>query len=218
MNYQSKKRRLYQRMKANRLPVAPGFKWRTSKCGKPCEQTLKRYQKFVGIPQTGRFDERTLDALFPGRFRARVAEVAKRELGVHETSPNWGARVKNYLAAAGITFPTAWCAAFVVFVLHKAGYGGRLPDQPAWVPSWAAWARKTGRTVTRAGARKGDLACINWPHTDKTPDHIAIITGNLGALKRVTTIGGNEGDAVRQGWRPYSYLHTVIRVDRYKRR
>lgn len=120
--------------------------------------------------------------------------------------------------SAGITFPTAWCAAFVVFVLHKAGYGGRLPDQPAWVPSWADWARKTHRTVSKVNARKGDLVCLNWPGTDPTPDHIAIVTGNLGALKRVTTVGGNEGDAVRQGWRPYSYLHTVIRVDRFRRR
>mgnify|MGYP002681820689 CR=1 FL=1 len=218
MNYQSKKRRLYQRMKANRLPVAPGFKWRTSKCGKPCEQTLKRYQKFVGIPQTGTFNQATMDALFPEQWRKRIADLAKKEVGVHETTPNWGARIKNYLAAAGITFPTAWCAAFVVFILHRAGYRRDLPPQPAWVPSWADWARKTHRTVSKVNARKGDLVCLNWPGTDPTPDHIAIVTGNLGALKRVTTVGGNEGDAVRQGWRPYSYLHTVIRVDRFRRR
>lgn len=218
MNYRKNKYRLYRRMRANKLPIAKGFNWRTSRCGNPCVQTLKTYQKFVGIQQTGEFDRRTLDALFPVQFRARIADLAKKEVGVHETTPNWGDRIKNYLAAAGITFPTAWCAAFVTFILHRAGYRRDLPPKPAWVPSWSEWARKTGRTVSKASARKGDLVCINWPGTDPSPDHIAIVTGNLGALKRVTTIGGNEGDAVRQGWRPYSQLHTVIRVDRFAKR
>lgn len=218
MTARQQKYRLYRRMKANRLPVAKGFNWRPNQCGKPCEATLKTYQKFVGIPQSGEFDRRTMDALFPGQFRARIAALAKQEVGVHETSPNWGTRIKYYLQSVGITFPTAWCAAFVTYILHKAGYRGDLPDKPAWVPAWAEWARKTGRSIPKASARKGDIVCINWPGTDKTPDHIAIVTGNLGVLKRLTTIGGNEGNAVREAWRPYSQAHTVIRVDRYRRR
>ena len=97
MTPQQMKFRLRTRMKANRLPVAPGFKWRTSKCGKPCEQTLKRYQKFVGIEQTGTFNQATMDALFPEQWRKRIADLAKKEVGVHETTPNWGARIKNCL-------------------------------------------------------------------------------------------------------------------------
>ncbi len=218
MSNRAMKYRLYRRMKANKLPLAKGFHWRTNRIGEPCRQTLKAYQKFVGVQQSGEFDRRTLDALFPARFRARIAETARAEVGVHETSANWGGRVKQYLAAAGIEFPTAWCAAFVCFVLHRTGYRRDLPDQPAWVPSWATWAQRTGRAVSKTAARKGDLVCVNWPGTDATPDHIAIVTGNLGPLKRLTTIGGNEGDAVREAWRPYSQAHTVIRIDRFKRR
>ena len=212
------KRRLSNRCKANKLTIAKGFRWRSRHVGKPCEATLKTYQGFVGIPKTGRFDTDTLDALFPSRFRKRIARLAREEVGVHETSTNWGERVKQYLAAAGITFPTSWCAALVVYLLHKAGYDGELPPRPAWVPSWAEWARRTGRSIAKIKARVGDLVCVNWPGTDATPDHIAVVTGNLLAYKRLTTIGGNEGDAVRQAWRPYWQAHTVIRLNRYAKR
>jgi len=218
VTYRQKKHRLYRRMKANKLPIAKGFRWRTNKVGAACVATLKTYQRFVGIDQSGEFDRRTMDALFPAQFRARIAAIAKDEVGVHETSTNWGPRVKEYLAAAGITFPTAWCAAFCVFVAHKAGYRGPWPDKLAWVPSWASWARQTGRSVPAVSARKGDLVCVNWPGTDATPDHIAVVTGNLGALKRLTTVGGNEGNAVREAWRLYYLAHTVIRINRYDKR
>jgi hypothetical protein len=218
MTVRRMKYRLYRRCRANRLPIAKGFRWRTNKVGKPCVTTLKTYQKFVGIGPTGEFDRRTMDALFPAQFRHRIAALARQEVGVAETSPNWGPRIKQYLAAAGITFPTAYCAAFCVFLLHKAGYRGDLPKLLGWVPSWAEWARKTGRAIAKVLARKGDFVCINWPGTDATPDHIAVVTGNLGVLKRLTTIGANESDAVREAWRPFSQAHTVIRVDRYRRR
>ena len=218
MSLRRKKYRLYRRMKANGLRPARGFRWRTNRLGEPARATLRTYQRFVGIPQTGVFDRATMDALFPGRFAARVVELARREVGVVESSPNWGDRVKEYLAAAGIGFPTAWCAAFCVYVLRRAGYRGPWPDKPAWVPSWASWARATGRAVAPAAARRGDLVCINWAGSDPTPDHIAVVTGNLGALKRLTTVGGNEGDAVREGWRPYWQAHTVVRLTQYRRR
>lgn len=218
MTVRKKKYRLYRRMKANGLAIPRGFKWKTGRIGKPCEQALRVYQRFVGVPVTGKFDKRTMDALFPSRFRRRIVAVAKQEIGVHESSQNWGERVADYLRAVGIAFPTSWCAAFVVFVIKKAGYAGSLPPKPAWVPSWSEWAARFGLTVGKAQARLGDIVCLNWPGTDSTPDHIAIVTGNLGALKRLTTIGGNEGDAVREGWRPYWHVHTVIRLRQYARR
>jgi len=218
MTLPQKKHRLKARCKANKLPIARGFRWQVNRRGKPCIATLKGYQRFVGIPASGWFDQATLDALFPARFRKRIAAIARREIGVHETSANWGPRIQQYLAAAGIAFPTAWCAAFAIWLLHRAGYRGDLPTRPAWVPDWAEWARKSGRAIAWIKARNGDFVAINWPGTDPGPDHIAVVVGNLLLLKRLLTIGGNEGDAVRRGWRPYSYAHTVIRVDRYARR
>ncbi len=214
------KYRLKRRCRANGVKIEQGFNWRTSRVGKPCFRTLKNYQHFVGIEQSGEFDRDTLDALYPPRFRARIAEVAAKELGTHESSTNWGRRIRDYLHAAGITFPTAWCAAFATFVAHKAGYRGPWPSQLAWVPSWAEWARHSGRSIARVKARKGDLVCLNWPGTSSTPDHIAVVTGNLLAAKQLTTIGGNEGEpgAVRRAWRPYTQIHTAIRLRRFARR
>ena len=212
------KYRLLRRCKANHIPIEPGYRWRSARMGKPAVATLQRYQRFVGIPQTGSFGTKTLDALYPGHFRKRIAALAHKELGAHETSANWSLRIRDYLAAVRITFPTAWCAAFVTFIVHKAGYRGDLPSQTAWVPSWAAWARSTGHSIPRVKAGIGDIVCINWTGSDSTPDHIAIVTGNAVLSKRLTTVGGNEGDAVREAWRPYSQAHTVIRLNRFAKR
>lgn len=202
------------RTRARKLGIAVprGLNIHSSTWGRAAQALAVKLQRHYKLVPSGEPTWALKWKLMP--LNQRIVYLAKREVGTRETSNNWSARIKDYLAAARIGFPTAWCAAFVTFVVLKAGYKGSLPDKLAWVPSWAAWARAKGYTVSPINARRGDLLCVNWPGTSSTPDHIAIVTGNLGLLKRVLTIGGNEGDpgAVRENWRPYSFAHTVIRL------
>lgn len=50
-------------------------------------------------------------------------EIAISQLGKEESpcGSNWGEPVQSYLASVGITFPAAWCMAFVYWCLKQAG-------------------------------------------------------------------------------------------------
>lgn len=203
------KRRMRAKAKKLGIEVPRGFRV-VNRWGKPAQRLAARLQRHYKILPTGRPSWALKWKLMT--LRERIAYLAAKEVGVMETSPNWSPRIRDYLLAAKIGFPTAWCAAFVTYVVHKAGWRGSLPDKLAWVPSWATWARQRHYDVTPLAARKGDIVCLNWPGTDATPDHIAVVTKNYGYLKQLTTVGGNEGDAVRRAWRPYYQAHTVIRL------
>jgi hypothetical protein len=46
----------------------------------------------------------------PDSLIETVLGIAKAEVGVRESSSNWGKRVAEYLDAVDIKFPAAWCA------------------------------------------------------------------------------------------------------------
>ncbi len=131
-----------------------------------------------------------------------VALIAASQLGYKETSSgtiygqwwngvtNWGA---DYTASP-------WCAMFAAWCASKAGVGlGKAySKESALVANLWSW---YGANATRESAFKttpapGDF--IFFKNSNGTAGHVAIVTGYNAGTKKVTFVGGNQGDAVTQ--------------------
>lgn len=220
------KLRLQHRCKVNKLTIEPGFNWRAALMRKPAVTTLKRYQKFVGIRQSGEFDRNTLDALYPSRFRRRVAAIALEQVGVHEwpAGSNSGPVMRFIRPFIG-RVPTAWCALLGAWSAWREGFekADFWPDV-AWVDSWQREAdRDANRHVTRITklrAGRGDFALMDWENNNN-PDHLVIITAKVGPLATFQTVEGNVGDhggSVAKKTRLITQAHAFVRLHRYARR
>ena len=123
-----------------------GFNPEVPRVGAPCRDFLRKMQKATHLTITGQFDRPTMLKLFPPGLRSEVMATVHAEVGEHE----WPAYsnsgyVLKYLRAAGINGPAPWCAAFVTYCLKKEGFK-KFPPNPAYVPSWGAWAKQHGLT------------------------------------------------------------------------
>jgi hypothetical protein len=122
----------------------------------------------------------------------RMLELARREVGVAETSWNDSPRIGVYRSAtAGATAPGPWCAYFVSWLAKRAGSPlGRDGQGFGLVDDVWAWAKRAGRAVSAGQGVKphpGDL--IVWD------EHIGIVDRVL-PDGRIRTIEGNSGDHV----------------------
>ncbi len=122
----------------------------------------------------------------------KALNVARTQLGVKETSPNWGVRVSKYLASVGINFPAPWCLAFVHWCFHEVG---KELTGHGLVQSFVNWAEKNGEIVARPFA--GDVVCYDW-NADDWYDHAGIVEKVLALRWRnhvfagwIQTIEGN---------------------------
>lgn len=226
MTYRKKKLRLRNRMRANGLDRARGFNWRSNRVGGPARETLRAYQKFVGLAQTGEFDAATMDALFPAKFRRRIAAKAIAETGVHEwpAGSNWGP-VKKFIEPFIGQVPTAWCALFGAWSAWQAGFlKDKFWKDVAWVDSWGREGRDPANQhvsiVGKLKAARGDFALMDW-NGDGDPDHLAIVTSKVGPLATFATIEGNVGDyggSVTKKVRLASQAVCFVRLHRYVKR
>lgn len=218
MNNKRRKKYMYKYAMRHGIPIPKGFRPNINAFGKPARRLafniLRHANKMHYAIPSRQFD----DLVKP--MRVKVMEVVRSQLGTKEWPPfsNSG-EVLRYLKSAGITFPAPWCASFVTWCLKKAGLKG-LPDKPAWVPAWEAWAERKGWVVPKHKARKGDIVTFQFD-SDATGDHIGFVTRNLGIVKGITTIEGNAtsdaapGGGVVRKWRPWSQVHLVIRIPNY---
>ena len=103
----------------------------------------------------------------------RLISIERHEIGVKEDPPNTnrGPRVDQYEKSCGI-HGEPWCGCFQRWSLDQLGYKGPLPPNPAYVPSWVAWAKHEGLTVSHP--EPGDLVCFDWNH-DGIGDHIGLV-------------------------------------------
>ncbi len=214
------KRRMLRRARREGVEIPRDFNPRTGRMGGPgiaLEAKLCKRFGYAGSPAELR--ERLTWKLTP--FPQKLAKDAAEELGTTEwpAGSNAGKRVAEYLRSVGLGTGYPWCAAFVTWCLKRAGYDGKLPGNPAYVPAWSAWGRANGYAVAKIRARRGDLLCFEFDG-DSTPDHIGICTGNLGAIKTYRTIEGNtsaggsqdNGGAVLRKTRLFSQVSCVIRI------
>lgn len=146
-----------------------------------------------------------------------VLEEAKKHVGYVE-----GPKKDNMFGKWYGSNGTAWCAAFVSYVLNKAGYGATIKGAQtakgfnscgAGIKFFKA--KKAWFPVSEA--KPGDLVFFDWDH-DGEQDHVGIITFNDPAKKIVHTIEGNtssasqsNGGTVQAKTRNYSVIMGVGR-------
>lgn len=135
-----------------------------------------------------------------GAVRYRALATALAEVGTKEvpSGSNWGPRVSQYLKSVGISFPAAWCLAFVHWCYHRNGY--ELAGY-GLVQSFVNWATKNGAIVARPF--KGDIVCYDW-NSDRWHDHVGIVVKVLALRWRgkafagwVKTVEGNTSPDAR---------------------
>lgn len=147
-------------------------------------------------------------------LQAGVAELGEKE---HPAGSNWSPRIREYLSAAGLNYPTPpgvpWCMAFVCWCYKHAGHA--LPYPTASVGNFLAWATKAGDVVQRPF--RGDIVCYRFD-ADTWPDHVGQVERVLAVRWRnkvfagyVRTIEGNtsagndaNGGQVQRRWRWHS--------------
>jgi hypothetical protein len=106
---------------------------------------------------------------------------------------NRGPWVDRYLECAGAEPGSAWCAAFVTYLLKTCGYR-HFPPAPAAVAGWARWAESGRRIVTSPG--RGDLFFLLHANGQ---GHIGVVLENKGATIR-TIEGNSNDDGSREGY------------------
>lgn len=94
--------------------------------------------------------------LYPKTLGQKIVEVALSQVGVHESpyASNDGAKVHEYQKVTG-AYKQPWCASFVSWCARRAGYSGKLPPIPAYVPSWASW-----RSCSKRKLKPGGYVCL----------------------------------------------------------
>lgn len=166
------------------------------------------------IPETKPFP---LEGVFPARaylpLHLTALLYAHDELGIKETSENWGPRVKEYLAAAGIKVPAPWCGAFVYWTAQKAckvkGVANPLKDIPlkAYVQSYYQYAKAQNKLVPFKEAAIGDIFMIYYPSLKRY--------GHMGFVYDIDydkqTIGTLEGNSNSTGSREGNEVVTKTR-------
>lgn len=140
--------------------------------------------------------------------QATLALALTQEGVKEEGKANWGPKVQEYLKAAGVTVPAAWCAAYVNWCAEQTAkrLGVKSPlelvPNQAYVQSYAEYGKKHGWEVERSKAQPGDLILF-WSTELKRYAHMGIVTGwTTVAGKRVlATIEGNTNDeGSREGY------------------
>jgi hypothetical protein len=144
----------------------------------------------------------------------RIKQLELSQLGVHEIpdGSNRGPRISytsgGYGPYQGSTgaFGEAWCASFANWALKQVT-GHIIPAAlPAYVPSIAEWAQ--ARNLLAAKPKVGsfviflssNLQLVNAFHIG----YVIHVTGT-----GLETVEGNEGNAVREVWRPFAGNHMV---------
>lgn len=122
----------------------------------------------------------------------RVLSVARSQLGRAEEprGSNWGPAVQGYLASVGITFPAAWCMAFVYWCVDKACREAK-EDNPLHRTGgvMAQWNAMRGKPHRVSTPRRGDLFVMSF---GKGLGHIGFVERVQG--DRIMTIEGNSND------------------------
>ena len=126
-------------------------------------------------------------------------KTAETQLGVKEEGTNTGAKVDEYLKAAGVPPGNPWCASFVTWSLAQNGHkmeGGGWAAVQTWVRNAEA-GNNDLQIVSADDARPGDIVTYDWGgQEDFGAD------GHIGFLKsevkdgKFTALEGNNQDAV----------------------
>ena len=203
-------RRYNERNPARAIHRPHGFNPDTPRIGTAARSYLKLMQHATGLQVTGIFNEPTMLRLFPPGLRSKVMALAHAELGEHEWPAGSNAGpVLEYLRAAGINVGAPWCASFVTWVLKHRGFT-RFPGNPAYVPSWLAFAKTHDLLKPHDKSHYGDLWIWNWD--GGLADHIGFCDEGVKGSTAYYLDGnvGNFGGQVTDAARPESGIAAVV--------
>lgn len=104
-----------------------------------------------------------------GKYRSRVVEAARSQVGLSDPSPYW----TDTLGPA--PWPKSWCGAFALWALHKAGLARNL--------KWVIGVGFLNHLPRTTSPKPGDIAYF---HANQHQAVVSSVTGNS-----VTLINGN---------------------------
>ena len=175
----------------------------------------KNPQKPVSDPSADLEYEEQWDRLFEnivlsGDWGRDLLAIAESQLGYFESSRNFEAELNEegsgyiihgwtrYGAWYGVPYGD-WCAMFISFCLH---YAGIAPDNFPYECGTTTWIEKlvdSGlfREDKDYSPKPGDLIFYDWEE-DNFSDHVGIVFSVDEENNEITTIEGNQGNAVRK--------------------
>jgi hypothetical protein len=125
---------------------------------------------------------------------SKIAQVAHRYVGVHETGYNAGPQINRWNREAGGYTGAAWCLAFATGVVEEAARDAGINPSRVLPPRGGArttvfsgmdWAKQHGRWIPSSSKPSvGDIAVMSWSHAEV----VAKVRGNS-----LTMIDGNSG-------------------------
>ena len=127
-------------------------------------------------------------------------DIAKRELGVHETSGSIAtARIVDYdkfTSLKATSDEVAWCSAFANFVVAQCGDKG---TNSAAARSWLDWGK------TQPNPTPGCIVVLDR-HDDNNPHaaHVTFFASETDDPEYFLGLGGNQHDSVCISKQPYS--------------
>lgn len=131
-------------------------------------------------------------------FRQAIVNIAASQLGCAEDprGSNWGKHIKKYLGSVGISFPAAWCMAFVYWCVDEAcrqqGLKNPLYKTGGVMEQWNHTLLSTRSLVPQAG----DVFIMDF---GKGLGHTGIVEKVEGIW--IYTIEGNTNDdGSREGY------------------
>lgn len=132
-------------------------------------------------------------------------DIALSQVGVEEEphGSNWGTKVKEYLAAAGITVPAPWCMAFVVWCFKHAQHVFPVTASCTFLLNWA----KEKKCIV-ADPQPGDIFLL-LRAGGKSAFHTGFVT-SVGSLFFGTVEGNSNSFGSPEGYE-------VIRRKRLRR-
>lgn len=143
-------------------------------------------------------------------LKTAVTQIGKCE---NPLGSNWGTPVKDYLKSVGITFPAAWCAAFIYWCFEQNSKGKNPLIKTGGV--LAHWNQADKKLRVVGEPQPGDIFIMDYGkglgHTgfvEKTdPTFIYTIEGNT------NDSGSREGIMVCRKQRPKAKIKGYLRYD-----
>ena len=203
--------------RAHNVPVPVGYRPMVPRVGPNCATLLKAVQKRAKIKQTGKFDDATLNLLYPSRkaeqFRKAVVAGYDKMKG-STVGGYWWKQIVAFAGLSGTAARSEWCAATWQFVLKKsAGYNGPMPSNRNYVPDIEEFAKAHGIIVPFAKAKPGMTITFIWSggRGVGNGDHIGIVLHNFGLAHQIATWEGNTGSPaeITHCWRAWYNVNTV---------
>lgn len=137
----------------------------------------------------------------------KAYDLAREEIGTFEWKDGHNPRVLAYFRDAGHAWvkddETAWCAAFVGAMLHRAGLKG---TGKLTARSYLDW----GEPVALDEARPGDIVVFSRGNPNGWQGHVAFLT--QGHEKTLEVLGGNQSNQVCIAEYPVSRLLGIRRL------